>query len=235
MLNGPIGSRHRSWPSAVKLIRPNSWKKAYTDSPSVTGLGDAGPVDVLDAARLAARHVASPQLFARRAVQGDYQQLVVRLVGRVRCEKDARLGEDRRGMPRRQRRLPHDVGRRPDVGRQIRGLGDARAIGPAKAAPIGGPQWPRGAGPAGANRCVVMGGVRQFRVTITIGVSLPYVDPTNSPTHQQPLRVSDVGDRRLVWRRRAEQAGRVDRDQRRSTKATNAWVPILSTGSVLTL
>ncbi len=95
-------------------------------------------VDVLDAPGLCARHFAPPQFLARRAVERDDQQLVVGLVGRVRRQEDARLGEHRRGMPRRQRRLPDDVGRRPDVDRQIRRLRDAGAVGPAEARPVGG-------------------------------------------------------------------------------------------------
>ena len=94
-------------------------------------------VDVLDAPRLCSRHFTPPQLFARRPVERDDEQLVVGLVGGVRRQEDARLGEHRRRMPRRQRRFPHDVARWPDVGRQVRGFRDASAIGPAEARPVG--------------------------------------------------------------------------------------------------
>ena len=44
LMKGPRGKRHRSRPSESNETRPKSPKKAYTLLPSVTGVGDAGPL-----------------------------------------------------------------------------------------------------------------------------------------------------------------------------------------------
>ena len=46
LLNGPSGTRHRSCPSTSYESRPKSAKNTYTFTPSVAGVGPAGPLRV---------------------------------------------------------------------------------------------------------------------------------------------------------------------------------------------